>query len=524
MAATDNFQFEDALKRDLPRGVVRKATAYGRDRGLAARWLLPEEMTGDNWKPAGGILLGRRQSRVIGWNDDRHMLTIAGSRAGKGVSLIIPNLIFYEGSAVVVDPKGEIAARTARRRGDGPLNGAAGLKQKVFVLDPFGESGLASNAFNPLKDLKPESPEVVEDIALIADALITHDSHGDRHWSDSAQALLRALILLVVIDPIYRERCHLLTVRELLLLTEKSVQNRMESRPVGAKDLSAEQALFSILDEQAGRMHGYICKGMAEQLRAMGEKERGSILSTARTQTQWLDSPKMPAVLTKTDENFDLRDLKRSNMTIYLCLPATRMATHSRWLRLMVLLSINIMEREKTKPKQPVLFVLDEFPVLGYMQSIETAAGLMAGFGVKLWPILQNIGQLMQHYDKTWETFIANSGIVTAFGVSDNQTLRALSETLGETGIIENVPTGASDQSLYHGAASEQEKQQNLPLLARHEIRTLFGRKRNRLLAFNVEDNPAIIERFTYYDDAYFEDEQGRELYDPDPNFPRRKR
>ncbi len=73
-------------------------------------------MTGRQWQAQGGLLVGRRAGRVIGWNDDRHMMTIAGNRAGKGVSLIIPNLLFYEGSAVVIDPKGENARITARRR------------------------------------------------------------------------------------------------------------------------------------------------------------------------------------------------------------------------------------------------------------------------------------------------------------------------------------------------------------------------------------------------------------------------
>lgn len=57
---------------------------------------------------------------MIGLNDDRHVMTIAGSRAGKGVSLIVPNLIFYEGSALAVDPKGENATITAGRRGKAP--------------------------------------------------------------------------------------------------------------------------------------------------------------------------------------------------------------------------------------------------------------------------------------------------------------------------------------------------------------------------------------------------------------------
>ena len=109
---------------------------------------------------------------------------------------------------------------------------------------------------------------------------------------------------------------------------------------------------------------------------------------------------------------------------MYLCLPAMRMGTHARWFRLMILLALSVMERTQVKPPAPVLFVLDEFPVLGHMQVVEKAAGLMAGFGVKLWIIVQNLGQLKQHYDKAWETFFANSGVVTAFGVVDHETAK----------------------------------------------------------------------------------------------------
>lgn len=62
------------------------------------------------------------------------MITIAGSRSGKGVSMIMPNLLFYRGSMQVIDPKGELASITARRR-------AMGLTQKVYVLDPFERTG-----------------------------------------------------------------------------------------------------------------------------------------------------------------------------------------------------------------------------------------------------------------------------------------------------------------------------------------------------------------------------------------------
>ena len=503
--------FETALKGDLPRGREKAPRAIGLDRGLSSRWLGPDEMAGGAWEAGGGLLLGTRHGRIIGWKDNRHLLTIAGSRAGKGVSLIIPNLICYAGSAVVIDPKGENAARTAGRRGHGTKSGGPGLGQDVYVLDPFGESGLPSHAYNPLQALDANSPDVVEDIGLFADALITHPEHGERHWTESAQALIRALILLVVGDIRYEDRRNLVTVRRLLTLDDPSIGKTQAAQPDEAGAITSEQALIRILLDQQHMAFGYICTGMAEQLMAMADKERGSVLSAARTQTQWLDSPKMPAVLERSD--FDLDDLKRKKTTIYLCLPAMRMGTHARWLRLMVLLALGVMERVKHKPDLPVLFVLDEFPVLGYMQSIETAAGLMAGFDVKLWPIVQNIGQLKQHYNKSWETFFANAGVVTAFGVSDSETLRTLSEYLGRTGIVVKVDSGASRNSLLHGALPQNDDRRDVPLLAEHEIRLLLARAKNRALVLNVESEPAIVQRLAYYTDAMFEG-----LYDPDPS------
>ncbi len=69
----------------------------------------------------------------VGIDDNRHIMTVAGSRAGKGRWLLVPNLLLYPGSALVLDPKGELAAITARRRQE--------MGQKVFIIDPFGESG-----------------------------------------------------------------------------------------------------------------------------------------------------------------------------------------------------------------------------------------------------------------------------------------------------------------------------------------------------------------------------------------------
>ena len=52
----------------------------------------------------------------IGVADDRHHLLVAGSRAGKGRSVLVPNLIMLpkETSTLVIDPKGGLAKATCR--------------------------------------------------------------------------------------------------------------------------------------------------------------------------------------------------------------------------------------------------------------------------------------------------------------------------------------------------------------------------------------------------------------------------
>jgi type IV secretory pathway TraG/TraD family ATPase VirD4 len=81
----------------------------------------------------------------------------------------------------------------------------------------------------------------------------------------------------------------------------------------------------------------------------------------------------------------------------------------------------------------PVLFLLDEFAALGRLKSIETAIGYMAGFGVQLWPFIQDVSQLRDLYPHRWESFMANAGVLQAFGVNDTNTAEIISRSLGTT-------------------------------------------------------------------------------------------
>lgn len=485
--------FEDKLRRDLPRGHEARSAASGL---VTARWMQPQELAGPAWSQANGLLLGHRQGRWIGWDDDRHVITIAGNRAGKGVSLLVPNLLEYRGSVIVIDPKGELTQITAGRRGAGTKAGGPGILQDVFPLDPFNENRRWPGAcFNPMDELVADSDEAIADAGMMADALIQHPEHGERHWSESAQGLLQALILLAMGHP-PGDR-NLPRVRDLLTLSHPLV------REVAQKGKAGElEALLSLLETCPNAKVAHKCWAVARQLRDMGEKERGSVLSCARTQSDWLDDPPVRRMLQRSD--FKLSDLKTKRVTVYLCLPSRRKSTHYKWLRLMIGLALTALERTPGKPSPPVMLVLEEFPTLAHMRSIEQAAGLMAGFGVKLHTVIQDISQIREHYPKSWETFIANAGVLTAWGNPDEATKEYLSRQLGRTMVRENVATGASLGSMLHGAAGMREDLRDVPLLAPHEIERVFARETGRLLVKAAGSDPLILARAVYYRDARF--------------------
>ena len=71
----------------------------------------------------------------IGYRDDRHVLLVSGTRGGKGTGVIIPNLCLWPGSAIVIDPKGENATVTARRRGEGSDPVGQERRRALFPAD-----------------------------------------------------------------------------------------------------------------------------------------------------------------------------------------------------------------------------------------------------------------------------------------------------------------------------------------------------------------------------------------------------
>lgn len=442
--------------------------------------------------PGAQLLLGELDGQLIGLEDDRHMITIAGSRSGKGVSMIIPNLLFYRGSMLVIDPKGELASITARRR-------ATGLHQKVYVLDPFERTAEWVHpwkaSFNPMAMLNPENKNIVEDAGLIADALVV-PSGGDVHWDESAKNFIEGVILHVATCPSYEGRRNLVTVRQVL----------MNGTKVSCGGQTADGMDGLHIEMMANPALGGMISAAAVDFFEKPPNEMGSVLSSVRRHTAFLGFPAMRSVLETHD--FDLTDMKtaREGVTIYLCLPAGRMGTCNRWLRLFVNLALEAMEREAAKPPVPVVLCLDEFATLGRMDQVEVAAGQIAGFGCKLWPILQDLGQLKSLYKDRWQTFMGNAGVLQCFGNNDVETLEYISRRLGKTTMIVQRSSERTHEERLKGATGKSEGPEVHDLITAEEASRFFARDDTfrRQLLIRPGKDPMVLSRVIYHQDAPF--------------------
>jgi type IV secretion system protein VirD4 len=172
------------------------------------------------------------------------------------------------------------------------------------------------------------------------------------------------------------------------------------------------------------------------------------------------------------------------------------MGTHYRWLRLMVQQALTAMEKAPVpRGELPVWLVLEEFPTLGHMRPLEMAAGLMAGYRIKLWAVLQDLTQLQTHYQRSWETFLNNAGLIQAFGNADLTTSEYLSKRLGMTQVVERQEVRVSGSAMAMGDMGIRENLRSVRLLDANEITAHFARNTGRQLVISADGFPFYLDR-----------------------------
>ena len=182
----------------LPAGLVAAARPRRALHG-DARFASPAEvdragLTGGDGQP--GILIGRHRGKFLSLPGQLSVMLSAPTRSGKGVGVVIPNLLNWPDSVVVLDIKGENYDITAGYR--------AAHGQAVYAFSPFDEDA-RSHRWNPLTAVRSSPLHRVGDLLTIGQVFFPNDGSGtssEAFFNDQARNLFLGLGLVLLETPV----------------------------------------------------------------------------------------------------------------------------------------------------------------------------------------------------------------------------------------------------------------------------------------------------------------------------------
>lgn len=384
---------------------------------------LPETISPDGLLVGWSLELGRRTPKVgfetagadapptsttlepILDQGDGHLITIASTGAGKGVGCIVPALLRYQGPVVVVDPKGENYAITARRRRE--------MGQKVVVFDPFSITDSPDrHSFNPLDLIDPNSDRFVEDVQTLAHLASTNPGdraqHQDPFWPQMGRTLVTAALMDVLTMP-DSEEATLPAARRLINMPLSELAERASEWRTGP-------------NQELRRMAGLLQHDASSTL--------SGYWAMAVNHLDFAKGAELEAHLSASD--LDLNDvLNGVPMTLYLVLPPDKLESHAALLRLWVGALMSVITRRRHQPERPTLFLIDEAAQLGELNELRQAITLLRGYGVRIWSFWQDLSQLKGLYPTTWETILNNCRVQQFFGAVSGVACEAVAQVSG---------------------------------------------------------------------------------------------
>lgn len=335
-------------------------------------------------------------------NGEGHLMTIAPTGAGKGTGCIIPALLRYPGPVIVIDPKGENATITARRRRE--------MGQRVVVIDPMGVTDLPSDTLNPMDAIDITLARAVDEVAVLAQALCETPQTDDRnrYWSSRGMHLAIGAMLHVLVDAIPGGG-NLLRVRDLI--------NFAAADP---------EAMAKVLIESP---HPEVQR-IARMLNIGAPETLGGIISFSQEMVDFLRGDQIQTSIAST--SFDLEDVtKGAPLSIYLILPPHMLESHSRLLRLWLGALFSCITRRRARPSHATLFILDEAAQLGELPHLRQAITLLRGYGMQTWSFWQDASQLQMLYSRDWKTMVNNCRVLQCFGALNQVAADSMAEMTG---------------------------------------------------------------------------------------------
>jgi type IV secretion system protein VirD4 len=471
----------------VPMGIVA-ATQKRRELHGSARFATPIEVRDAGLLGDQGIIVGKYRNRFLMLAGKQSVMLSAPTRSGKGVGVVVPNLLAWQDSAVVVDIKSENWAITAGFR--------AAYGQAVYAWAPFAEDG-RSHRWNPLSAIRQTDRHVVGDTLAIAQVLYPTDVKGsgtEGFFNDTARNLFLGLALYLVETPELPR-----TIGEILR------QSSGQGQPI-------KQHLQGLIEQRSeGCSHrsgplSDACVDALMRFLSTSDNTLSSILATLNAPLTVFSDPLVDAATSGDD--FSVADVRRQRMTVYVCIPPNRLADARVLLNLFFaqLINLNTAELPEHNPalRFQCLMLLDEFTALGRINILNAAVGYLAGYNLRLVTVIQAVSQLESVYGQhDARTFATNHALQVLYAPREQRDANEYSEMLG-TFTQQEKSRGRSSSSGAKGGGSSQstnESSQRRALLLPQEFKEL-GLDREVLILENCK--PILADKIRYYTDPVF--------------------
>jgi type IV secretion system protein VirD4 len=508
----------------------------------SARWATLEEIGKMSLLGGVGVYVGGflQKNRILylRHNGPEHILAFMPTRSGKGVGLILPTLLAWPHSSLVIDIKGENWALTA-----GFLQSRG---HSVVRFDPADDTGI-TGPYNPLEEIRLNALYAISDAQKLVRMLLDPDGKSmegkDAHWKQNAAALLAGVLLHCMITMLVNEK-RAANLRDLAYMfgdenrTETDLFEEMQNYP-------HTEHLGKIFGGDRAEEHKEISRFIASAAKtivAKPENERGSVISTAVTE---LALYKDPIIARNTRySSWTVDDLLNHERPVNLYLVTNPGETD----RLRPLIRIIITQmiykqtrsmafeggRSVTSNKHRVLYMMDELPALGKIQILESAIAYIAGYGGKMYLIVQNPQQLAREYGKE-NALMANCHIRVGAAPNTPEDAEFLSKMTGKTTVVDTKTSLSGSRSGHLKNANVSVQEVARPLLTADECSRLAAPVKDAdgniimpgdMLIFVAGNSPVLGKQILYFKDPVFSERAKipapalSDRLHPDPDMP----
>ena len=400
-----------------------------------------------------------------------HALIIAPTGRGKTTGFVIPNLLTFKGSAVVLDVKGENFEATARHR--------ASQGDEVFRFAPTDWHDRRTHRYNPLLRIAElEDPDRKQmELQLLASLFLQADS-------DRVQGLLKGGIDLFVAAG--------------LLAFERGRPTLGEIYRISASGGNKQKEFMKRRDEVQNRA----AKLIFERLASTNNDTLTSYVSLLMT--SGLDQWSNPAIDKATEvSDFDFRTIRKKPFSVFLVVQPLMVKPLAPLIRLFfsdLISALQDKEPGKDEP-WPVMIMLDEFNRLGKMPIVVESIETLRSYRGHLAIVTQTIPALDEIYgENTRRALQGNAGVKLYLTPSDEKTVEELSKAVGKTTKRVVTRSRSIGKNPFEGR-SMSERTEETSLLPEDEARRL---PLEDIIMVVDAQMPIRAKRIQYYDDPFF--------------------